>query len=458
MSRIQDRMNSGPIFEKLDAMGQMHLLSHWKNLSDVQKIHLEKQIASLEFALFQRQREEIFSPVVKKRVIEPFTSYHPSGKAQDREFGEELIRERKCGCLVLAGGQGSRLRYEGPKGCYPISFTGKTLFQLLAEKIRAASKKYGQSLSAAIMTSPLNHVETVAYFKKNNFFGLDPSQLTFFTQKMWPFLDFEGNYFLEGPDRLAQGPNGNGGIFRQFVEDGVWEKWRAMGIETINLITIDNPLASPFDQELFGFHKKNHCDVTIKAARRRDPEEKVGILARVGGHPSIVEYSEISEEEKHWFNGGEQGELFQLANLGLFCFSLSFIKEVSGMSLPLHKAMKSVKALGSDGKAFSSEIPNAWKFEEFIFDTFVAAKRCEALVYPRETCFAPLKNLQGEDSIGAVQEALLDLDRKIFLQVTQITPPAGKKFELASQFYFPTGELIEYWRDKPFPQQDYIEE
>lgn len=448
-------LSTKEVFDKLNTLGQSHLLRYWKELTREQKEHFRKEITSLDPLLFERQKEVFLHPNRRKKKIKPFTSSNLWGNKEDRKKGEALLRENKCACLILAGGQGSRLRYEGPKGCYPISrIKGKTLFQLVAEKVKAASLRYKQSLLLAIMTSPLNHKETEGYFQENNFFGLDPSQVTFFPQKVWPLLDLEGNYFLEAVDKIAMGPNGNGGVFREFVAAGIYERWKECGVEYINLLSIDNPLASPFDQELFGFHANTFSDVTLKGALVRDPHEKVGIVVEVDGHLSVVEYSEISEEEKKILFQ----ESFPIANLGMYCFSLSFFETASKFAMPLHIAKKTAKALRSDGVTFFPQKPNSWKFEEFVFDAFSVAKKPEALLYPRKMCFAPLKNLQGEDSIQGVQEALLELDREIFAQITQVEPPEGKIFELAPQFHFPTDELRTHWRGRALPMQDYIED
>ncbi len=265
---------------------------------------------------------------------------------------------------------------------------------------------------------------------------------------MWPLLDFEGHLFLEAPDQIARGPNGNGGVFRRLVEIGLWQKWREMGIEMVNVLPVDNPLALPFDHELFGFQERQECDVVVKASMRRNPQEKVGLLVKADGKPRIVEYSELTDEQKSAMTDS-------VANLGLYSFSMSFIEKVSQMLLPIHRAKKAVKKMGQEEVP---DQPNSWKFEEFIFDVLQVASRCEALLYPRETTFAPLKNLQGEDSIATVQAALLAFDKQVYARVTGEEPSQTAFFELSPSFYYPTKDLLEKWRGKPLPDQDYIED
>ncbi len=390
--------------------------------------------------------------------ILPFQETHFSGNSQDFEAGKELAASGKCACVVLAGGQGSRLRTTLPKGCLPVSVCkNKSLFELIADKMRAASTCVGHPLSLAMMTSPLNHQETRDFFIKNNFFGLHPDQITFFPQKTWPFLDLEGNLFLESTDQIASGPNGNGGVFQRLREIGLLEKWRRQGIETIHIVPVDNPLALPFDFELFGFHHRMGSQVSIKTAKRKNSHEKVGLLAQLNGKPAVIEYMELSLQQKEAKN--PQGEyIFNNANLGLFCFSLSFLEEIQNASLPIHKAKKSLKKMDEEGKIHFPQEPNGWKFEEFIFDILPFAKKCHALIAPREECFAPLKNLHGEDSIEEVQAALLAWDRKKMHQISGVEPSSGP-FELSSAFYYPTQELLQKWQGRALPSNiSYINE
>ncbi|HXW60164.1 MAG TPA: UTP--glucose-1-phosphate uridylyltransferase, partial [Myxococcota bacterium] len=297
----------------------------------------------------------------------------------------------------------SRLRFEGPKGCFPISHDKKTLFQIIAERVLAASALAGRALPVAILTSRLNHKETINYFAKHAYFGLKPQkQLFFFTQELWPLLDLQGNLFLQAPSQIAKGPNGNGGVFRYFYSSGLWELWNKMGIEHLQLIPVDNALAAPFDVELIGFHKKHASEITIKTCTRCDPQEKVGILCQVEKKPRVIEYFEIPDKEKEAREEG--GRLkYSIASIGLFAFSLSFMKKAAHFELPIHFVKKAVKYFDSSGKTFFPKEPNAFKFEEFIFDVLPFAETCKVLIYPRERCFAPLKN---EESIKEVRLAL----------------------------------------------------
>lgn len=424
----------------LKSIGQLHLLRFWDTLTADERLDLLEQIENLDLSQVERLQAALRSVPVSQGQAAPLTAYASSGNPRDFAEGKNQAAKGKCATLVLAGGQGTRLGFEKPKGCFPISLIKKkTLFQLIAEKVVAASLDIDFPLQLAIMCSPLNRDETEKFFQTHHFFGLKPEQVVFFSQQLWPFLDLEGNLFLENPHRIAQGPNGNGGVFKQLEEEGIIDRWHSLGIELVNVIPVDNPLALPIDYELIGFHSRHHCDVTIKATLRKNPQEKVGVVARLNGKPKIIEYYE--QQLDHQFN---------LANVGLFCFSLEFITNVSREILPLHWTKKRAAAL--EGKLF------AWKFEEFIFDVLPFAKTCETLVFPREETFAPLKNLQGEDSIESVRAALLAADRRIYTQITGVQPPKDIEFELAAEFYYPSESLLNRWKGKPLPPLPYIKD
>jgi len=435
-------------FDKLSSIGQTELLAHFDTLDPQQKSHLIRQISSLDIPLLHRMQS--LTQEHLNVSMEPFQHYSRIGNVSLQNVGQHLVRDGKVALVVLAGGQGTRLRYSGPKGCYPVSLIQqKSLFQLLMEKVKAAGVQAGRALQLSIMTSPLNRAETEDFFARHDFFGLDSAQITFFSQNMWPFLDLEGKLFLEKPGQIAYGPNGNGAFFKCLVETGIWERWNQQGVQIVNCVPIDNPLADPFDEELFGTHVQERSDATLKVIWKRDAEEPVGVLSQINGKTVVVEYSEMTQQEKTAVD--ELGNLkYRLANIGLQCFSIPFIKKVANQDLPLHKAKKEAAL---DGKKIL-----AWKFEEFIFDALPFADHVHALLYPRELTFAPLKNLKGEDSISTVKEALLAFDKQRYAMVTGVKPPEEARFELAPQFYYPTPELLQKWKDRPLPKEEYIHE
>jgi UDP-N-acetylglucosamine/UDP-N-acetylgalactosamine diphosphorylase len=443
--------------KKLESIGQQHLLQFWDALSEKQKEHLLNDIASLDVTTFRKQQDLVVHPPVFTAPIEPITNFTYAGSPEDRDRGFKLLKQGKVGCIVLAGGQGTRLHFNGPKGMFPVSAVrNASLYQLLAEKTVAASKQANQLLHLAFMTSPLNDQATRTYFEEHRHFGLANEQIHFFTQSMLPFLTGDGNLFLEAPDTLAKGPDGNGNILHDFYHSGLWTHWKKAGIEAVNVVLIDNPLADPFDAELVAYHQRTGAQATFKSILRSDPVEKIGVIVKSGPKTVVREYSEISKEEQTAVN--PDGSLkHRCASLSLFCFSMDFIAEVAEhCTLPLHKAFKAASAVDDQGLTQMSAQPNAWKFEKFIFDVIPFADQVEIIVYPRQECFAPLKNHSGDASPQTVKNALMQRDREIFSGITG-NPPTQQPIELAAEFYYPTPELLTKWKGRSLPSTPYVE-
>lgn len=429
-------MDKDDLQRHLHPIGQEHLLAHWDQLPADRQQHLANQIIHLDRDLFLTQQKLLKSPPpCPYPHLSPFTDFSLAGNHEDRLHGQRLLSQGVMGCMIMAGGQGTRLRFDGPKGMFPVTpIAHKTLFQLFAEKTKAASKQVGRSLKLAVMTSPLNHTVTVNFFQKHHLFGLESSQLDFFCQEMLPFLDSSGNLFLEAPDTIAMGPDGNGRALEQFFKKGLWEKWHREGVRYLNFIPIDNALADPFDAELLGYHARMQSDLIVKCTWKRSPQEKVGVLAKNDQQTVVVEYTEMDDSQKNAFT--EQGELlYRCANLSLFLFTMDFIKQAATFSMPLHRSFKAAKSLGNSSMA--------WKFEKFIFDCLPHANQVQALLYPREQCFAPLKNFEGEDSLLTVQKALMAYDKKALEQVT--SRKVQGEVEVSQEFHYPPAELHKKW-------------
>lgn len=442
--------------QKLESLGQTHLLMEWENLSLQEKESLLAQIKNIVPATFQLQRNLLKERMQEQhRNFTPFTKISNSGNDEYLNLGTKLLKSGKVGALIVAGGEGSRLGYTGPKGCFPISnIENKSLYQLFAEKTVAASNMAGVALPLAVMTSTGNHDETLSFFQKNNYFGLDRNQIDFFSQGSLPYLDQKGDMFLKNPSTIATGANGNGTVFYHFFDSGFWEKWHHKGIEYVNFAVIDNILGDPFDAELVGYHHRYSCDTTVKCIERDDPKEKVGTLISSGGRVKVVEYSEMPEEE---VNARDPvGHLkHRCANISLFCFDMDLIHRAAvddDTLMPYHLAFKAVEYLSNKGTTIKSERPIAWKFEKFVFDILPLAGHVGCLLYPREECFAPLKSA---DDIKNVKRALIEEDKRLWNQIAATEPPAGV-FELSQQFHYPTENLYRTWKGKPFPNISYL--
>ncbi len=424
------------------------LFQFWNELNVKQKDSLLYEIKNIDQALLFKQQQLLKQPqILPQEDYEACQDFAYSGCVTDQLTGQQLLSQGKVGCIILAGGQGTRLQFDGPKGVYPISIIKKkSLFQLFAEKTVAASELAGRPLPLAIMTSGENDQATRQFFEKNSYFDLEEGQVVFFKQAALPFLNDTGNLFLHSPYQIACGPNGNGQSISEFVKAGVHAQWTLRGVEYLNVILIDNPLADPFDAELVGFHHRQQVQITLKGCERKQPYESVGIIVKQQSKHKVVEYSEMSQSER--LACQPNGQLKHLgANLSLFCFSMSFIAQNAlnnAVSLPLHKAWKSTWRINA---AAQKESLNAWKFEFFIFEWLAFAQRVAVLLYPRAQCFAPLKNLEGQDTPSHVQKALQEADVRALALVSGQPSPTFP-FELAAAFHYPTAELKARWLGK----------
>lgn len=324
---------------------------------------------------------------------------HKPGDPKTLATGAELIKKGRVGCILLAGGDGTRLGWKGPKGTFPISLVKqKSLFQLLNERVAAASQFYKQELKLAVMCSPLNFEETSSAF---------PARVDLFCQNLASLLD-EKQKTLE-----ERRPNGNGEVLKCFYESGLFAKWKRAGIEIVQVILVDNPLAEPFDPFQVGLHKERDAQLTLKAVEKAHPDEKVGVIGRKEGRLVVVEYSENPPSD------------WTLANTSLFSFSMDFIEEIKDVALPPHLVKKFI-----DGKP-------VFKRECFLFDLLPHAERAEVILMPRSETFAPLKS---RDDVERVQRALLERDKRAFELLTG-QPAPDRIFELDAPYHFPTNSL-----------------
>ncbi len=448
---ISPVMNFKTAYEQFSAHGQKHLFDDWQALTAEQQENLLTSLSAIDLPTLAAQQEYLkdVRPQEKSdKSFAPFNEYVSSGSPSLQLLGRELVANGKVGCLLVAGGQGSRLGYALPKGTYPISpIKEKSLFQLVAEKVAAASLQAGRLLPLAIMTSPENHSATVSFFQTHNLFGLDPAQIDFFTQAELPFLDDNGLLMRHPNGAIVKGPDGNGCSLKAFADSGIAAKWQQIGISIVNYILVDNPLADPFDFELAAFHHAEKCQVTIKCIERNSPQESVGMLVANddGLGCQIVEYSEMSDSERQVT--ADDGQLkHRLANISLFTFDIDFlINDAYSEPLPWHLAHKASYPTG----------PKGWKFETFIFDLLPRASKVKAVLYPRSQTFAPLKNSTGADSPESVKQALVLRDRQI-LEAICGSPVGEETIELSPQFYYPTTQLLSSWKGKMGPFEGFI--
>jgi len=323
------------------------------------------------------------------------------------EQGEELLRKGRVAAFTVAGGQGTRLGYNGPKGAYPVTpVTKKPLFQVFAEKLKAAEKRYGKNILWFVMTSEANHSQTKEFFNQSNYFGISSSSIRFIQQGMMPAVLETGEIILESPSRIAMNPDGHGGSFRALANSGATEEMIKKGIEIISYFQVDNPLAPFLEPSFLGFHASTGSQMSSRAAPKTGPEEKVGVFCLRNGSLTVIEYSDLPE--KLACHRQSDGSLtFKAGNLAMHAIDPSFAhklgKRTHDCKLPFHAARKKIPTIDEKGNPVSPKKPNGIKLETFVFDALPFAKNPCVMEVSRQDAFSPVKNADGTDSIQTCQ-------------------------------------------------------
>ena len=320
------------------------------------------------------------------------------------EAGEELIRTGGFAAVTMAGGQGTRLGHNGPKGTFDIGVEEHSLFEIQAKRLlRRAAKCGAAQIPWYIMTSEENDAATRAFFEENGWFGYDPANVRFFTQFMLPMVDFDGKIVRDTPVSVKMGADGHGGIFRAMHARGIVSDMKERGIKYAFIGGIDNVLVKLCDPLFIGFAYLNRYPCAGKSLIKRDPYEKAGVFCLKDGRPYVVEYTEISDEMAKAVNDKNEfiyGDAHILCNI----FSVDALEDAGSEGLPYHVAVKKTKFVDEDGQIVMPDKPNAYKFEAFIFDAFCRYEKMGILRVKREDEFAPVKNREGEDSPETARE------------------------------------------------------
>jgi UDP-N-acetylglucosamine/UDP-N-acetylgalactosamine diphosphorylase len=398
--------------QRLQSLGQEHLLHFAPQLGPAALRTLLDQLESLPLEdlpamLAQTQSQAAVEPDDLEPVA--LESRDGANAAAYRAEGERLIREGRVAAFTVAGGQGTRLGWRGPKGTYPATVvTGKPLFRVFAEQLLATERRFGCRLPWYVMTSPLNDADTRAFFKDNNWFGRNPQDHLFVPQGLVPCVDEQGKAMLSTTGEVATNPDGHGGAIRALDRGGALQDMARRGIEQISYFQVDNPLVRCVDPVFLGAHvlsDRSSGQMSSKCVPKRNAAEKVGVLCQVstpeGPRTMVVEYSDLPKAmaEKR----DAHGELaFNAANIAVHVISVAFAGQLArgdGIRLPWHRAVKKVPHLDiASGQAVDPSRPNAVKFECFIFDALALAERSLSMQVSRVEEFAPIKNAEGEDS------------------------------------------------------------
>ncbi len=421
-SFMQER--TPPVVENLDIpprlhetyreAGQEHVFRFWRNLDVQGRRALLAQLERIDLGRVAGlargeglikgdvpRGDRSPAPVVRCCEDAPFAT-----RSDAEARGRHLLTQGKVGLLLVAGGQGSRLGFAGPKGSLPTGpLSGKSLFQLHGEKIRALARTVSEVPPLYIMTSEANDAATRRFFAEHQNFGLPADRVLFFKQAMLPAVDENGKMVLESPGSVFLSPNGHGGVYAAFLESGGLEDAERRGIEHLFYFQVDNALIRMADPLFLGLHDLAGAEMSLKVLRKNGPEEKLGVAVVEDGRLRIIEYSDLSAEDAHRRN--ESGELVYWAgSIAIHAFRLPFFRRVADgtVDLPYHVARKSLEGITQDGTRIRIK---GRKFEKFVFDALPAARNAICVEVRREEEFAPIKNRTGEDSLESARELMV---------------------------------------------------
>ena len=394
--------------EKLVKYGQEHLLKYYEELSAAEQAALLEQIEATDMDVLAacKHMEEL----TKKGEISPLAAMQlPEIEANRESFtatGLEAIRAGKVGAVLLAGGMGTRLGSDSPKGVYNIGVTKDLyIFECLIRNLMRVTDMAGSFVYLFVMTSDKNHEETVRFFETHSYFGYPGEYVKFFKQEMAPAVDYDGKVFLEEKGKMATSPNGNGGWFVSMARSGILDIVHETGMEWLNVFAVDNVLQNIADPTFVGACIEDDCMVGAKVVRKADPDEKVGVICLEDGKPSIVEYYELTDEMRHQKN--EQGDYAY--NFGVilnYLFRVSELERIISHELPLHRVEKKIPYIDEAGDAVKPQEPNGYKFEQLVLDMIHEMDKCLPYEVVREKEFAPIKNKEGIDSVESARALL----------------------------------------------------
>ena len=405
MDKMQD------VIELLTEYNQLHIVNWLNKLDENKKRELIEQINHIDLhqiaELYDNAKKEI---KFKENKIEPIEyldkqKMDENTKAELSKIGEQIIENGQYAVVTMAGGQGSRLEHPGPKGTFRLDVygKGKYLFEILAENLKEANKRYDVIIPWYIMTSKENNDATIEFLEKNNYFGYDKNSVIIFKQGELPLIDFEGKLLIGKDGKIKEASDGNGGVYTSLRTTGALADMKERGIKWIFIGGVDNVLLKMADTILLGMATQKNVQIASKSVVKANPHEKVGVFCKMNGHPKVIEYSELPEKmAEEVDNNGELkfGESHIMCNL----FTIEAIEKISKEPLIYHSAKKKNTYLDENGNEVIPKEPNSYKFEAFIFDAFEFFDDIAILRGKREDDFAPVKNKEGVDSPRTAKE------------------------------------------------------
>ena len=400
-------MNYSEALQKLENCGQEHLLKYYEELSDVEKTALLEQIELTDFTVIEQGKS---GEAIKKGVISPLESLELDAINENKEeytnIGVEAIKKGKVAAVLLAGGMGTRLGSDDPKGMYNIGKTKDVyIFQRIVENLMDVVKVVEKEIYLFVMTSDKNHTKTVNFFKEHNYFGYNENYVKFFMQEMAPATDYEGKVYMESKSQISNSPNGNGGWFSSMKKWGILDIIHNEGIEYLNVFAVDNVLQRIADPCFVGAVIKHQVEAGAKVVKKAAPDEKVGVMCLEDGRPSVVEYYELTDELMNTLN--DKGErVYNFGAILNYLFEVKALERIIDNQLPVHIVEKKIPYMDENGILVKPEEPNGHKYEMLILDMIHELKTCLPFEVERNKEFAPIKNKTGVDSVESARALL----------------------------------------------------
>lgn len=411
--------NMDYIKEKLKKYNQEHLLKYIENANDEQKNKLIDEIINVDFEQVYNLYEDIQKPnnnniekitpinvIDKEKMIE-------AEKKHYKEIGEEVIKNNQYAVVTMAGGQGTRLGFNGPKGTFKLDIgeNGKYIFEILAESLKKSKDQYGILPYWYIMTSEQNNNDTTGFFEEHNFFGYEKEKVKFFMQGTLPILNEKDEVLIDKSYNIKTASDGNGGVYLALQKEKILDDMKNKNIKWVFICGVDNIMVKPIDTLFIGLAKDNNFEIASKSIIKSNPEEKVGAFCKREGKPGVIEYIELSDEMKYEKN--ENGDLcYGDSNIVSHLYKLESLELLASEKLQYHLAIKKNSYIDETGTEIIPEEPNSYKFEAFIFDGFSYFDDMLVMRVKREEEFAPIKNAIGIDSPETAKKIYLNYIEK----------------------------------------------
>ena len=397
--------------QKLERYHQKHIIKILDKLDDNRKQELINQIINMNLEqiinLYEQTKNNENKIAGKIEAIQALNKSNIKKEELERlsKIGAETIRKGKYAVVTMAGGQGTRLGFNGPKGTYKLDIgeNGKYIFEILADTLKRESNELGTESNWYIMTSIENDEATKKFLEEHDFFGINKDKVKFFTQSTLPLINKEGNLLVGKDFKIREASDGNGGVYKALKTSGMLEDMKNSGIEWVLICGVDNIMAKMADPLYVGMAVDKNVPIASKSIPKAYPEERVGVFCKRDGKPSIIEYIELSEEMRYE-RDGDGNLLYGDANIVNHLLRVDAIEEIASKQLDYHLAVKKNAYINEELEEIIPDEPNSYKFEAFIFDGFKFLEDMAVLRVKREEEFSPIKNKDGVDSPASAKE------------------------------------------------------